>query len=144
MKKISLVFLFFLCSIFLIGCGEGASKVSPLEIGTQGVVDQTKADEAKKLVLAMAEVIEVKGVCLDDDIYIAPQVTQFARLKLESIRKESFEKIKKRYPNANVHVSTDKKIFLELEKLEKKIKNNEISEKKLKSDLKKLEDDMKG
>lgn len=142
MKKLLLL----LALVLFVGCSSSAQKheVKVLQLGEKAIVDQKKADEAKKIVAKMDEVIAVKGVNLDDDIYIAPQVTQFARLKLEKIRKESFEKIKKVYPNANVHVSTDKKIFMELEKLENQLRANKINKETLEKKLKKLEEDMKG
>lgn len=142
MKK----FLILIAFVLLIGCNEveKESEVKPLQLGMNAIVDQSEADHAKKLVLAMDEVVAVKGVKVNDDFYIAPQVKHFARLKLDKIRKESFNKIKKEYPDANIHVSTDKKIFMELEKIENKLREKKISKENLEKKLKKLEEDMKG
>lgn len=143
--KLQKWFVFF-ALLILFGChsGEQNKKEAYIKLGNDAIVDQTKADEAKKIVSEMEEVVSVKGVALENNLYIAPQVTQFARLKLEKIRKESFDKIKNVYPEANVHVSTDKKIYLELGKLENKLQAKKISMEDLEKKLKKLEEDMKG
>jgi hypothetical protein len=134
-------------TFLLMGCqsteGQG-SDIRPLFLGDQPTVSQNKADEAKQIILSMDEVLEVKGVEHGEDIYIAPRVKQFDRFHLNGIRKEGHDNIKKRFPEAKVHVSTDKKILMELENLEQELINDQITEKKLKEKLTKLEDDMKG
>lgn len=46
--------------------------------------------------------------------------------------------MKKQFKNLDVEFSTDKKIIIELDKLEKQILNNEISSKELKKRLKQI------
>lgn len=147
MKKITLLLL--VCAFALAsGCGNAGGlqqeKAEPLQVGEDAPVDQTRADQAKRIVLSMEEVVETKGASFEEDIYIAVTVNQFDRLRLNHIRKTAFDKIKKRYPDAKVHVSTDKKIFMNLEELEQKLQRNEIDEKELDKRLKKIDKDMKG
>lgn len=128
------------------GCNVGGQgeDVRPLFIGTNKIIDQTKADFAKQLILSMDEVVEVKGVNVDEDIFIVAKVKQFDRFFLERIRAAAHDKVKKRFPDAKVHVSTDKKVFLELEKLERKVNNNEIDKKAIDKEIKRIEKFMKG
>lgn len=126
------------------GCTQQREEVQPLAIGTSGVADQSKADEAKRLLLTMEEVLEVKGVNVDQNIYLAPRVKHFERFNLERIRKEASDKVKGKYPEAKVHVSTDQKLFMELGKLEGQLKNRTISKGRLKKRVKELEEMMKG
>ncbi|WP_236035138.1 YhcN/YlaJ family sporulation lipoprotein [Alkalihalobacterium elongatum] len=138
---------FFALTCTLVGCGQmnlQQQEQTPLFIGEEAVVDQTQADNAKKIVLSMDEVIDVRGVANQGNIYITPEVKHFDRLHLEGIRKDGFDRVKKRYPNATVFLSTDKKIFMELEKLERQLKEGNITKKELDKQLKKLEEDMKG
>ncbi|MCL7745830.1 hypothetical protein [Halalkalibacter alkaliphilus] len=132
----------------LAGCQNltGATPdVKPMQLQENAIIIQDQADEAKKIVLSMEEVVEIKGVSdNDDNIYLAPRVKHFDRFRLKEIRKTGFDSVKKRYPDATVFLSTDQKIFMELEKLEKELKNRTISEQRLKKELKKLEDMMKG
>jgi hypothetical protein len=132
--------------VILTGCQmlEPQQDIKPMQLSTNAVIEQEKADEAKKIVLSMEEVIEVKGISNENEIYIAPRVKHFDRFRLKEIRKHGHDSIKKRYPDATVHVSTDQKIFMELEKLEQKLKKRTISEKRLKQKLKKLDEMMKG
>lgn len=144
MKK--LIFFLIIFPLILLGCNIGgqAEDVKPLFIGANKIVDQSKSDEAKQIVLSMDEVIEVKGVNTDKDIYVAVKVKQFDRLFLDPIRNNAHNKVKKRFPNANVHISTDKKVFLELEKLENEVHQNKINKQNFQKRIKKIEDFMTG
>ncbi|WP_227935407.1 hypothetical protein [Alkalihalobacillus deserti] len=131
----------------LAGCqtltGGARQDIRPMQLSETVIIDQEYADEAKKIVLLMEEVVEIKGVSDEDNIYLAPKVKHFDRFRLKEIRKQSHDAVKKRYPNATVHVSTDQKIFMELEKLEQELQKRTISEKRLKQKLKKLDEMMK-
>lgn len=83
--------------------------VKPLQIGNNHEQKQEKADIAKRLLFSMDEVLEVKGVSVDESIYLAPRVKQLSRFRLEEIRRQAHKRIKERYPKASIHVSTDKK-----------------------------------
>ncbi|WP_332697371.1 hypothetical protein [Halalkalibacter lacteus] len=131
---------------FLSGCQMlGAEQdIRPMQLSQNAVIDQEYADEAKKIILSMEEVVEIKGVSQKTDIYLAPRVKHFDRFRLKEIRKYGYDSVKKRYPDATVHVSTDQKIFMELEKLEQELKNKTISEERMEKKLKKLDEMMKG
>ncbi|GAE35848.1 YhcN/YlaJ family sporulation lipoprotein [Halalkalibacter akibai] len=136
----------FIVLAVLTGCQmlEPQQDIRPLELSTNAVIDQESADEAKKIVLSMEEVTEIKGVSYENEIYLAPRVKHFDRFRLKEIRKTGHQSVKKRYPDATVHVSTDQKIFMELEKLEKELKEKTISEQRLKQKLKHLDEMMRG
>lgn len=142
-KRIIMLVLFL---ILLSGCQMlGAQEdVRPMQLAQNAVLDQEQADEAKKIILSMEEVVEVKGVSENENIYLAPNVKHFDRFRLKEIRKYAHEHVKKRFPDATIHVSTDQKIFMELERLEKELKNRSISEERLKKELRKLDEMMRG
>ncbi|WP_161568127.1 YhcN/YlaJ family sporulation lipoprotein [Anaerobacillus alkaliphilus] len=144
MNKVAVFLLIIL--FFISGCNvAGQGDVKPLYIGGQSkIFDQTKADEAKQIVLSMDEVVAVRGATLEGDIFVALKVKQFDRLFLDRIRKEAADKIKKRFPDAKAHVSTDKKVFLELEKLEKELYENKIKKSEIEKRWSRIEDFMKG
>jgi hypothetical protein len=98
--------------------------VRPMKLSDKVIIDQEHADKAKEIVLSMEEVVEIKGVSDKDNIYLAPRVKHFDRFRLREIRKQGHGAVKKRYPHATVHVSTDQKIFMELEKLEQELGEN--------------------
>ncbi|GAE25654.1 lipoprotein [Halalkalibacter wakoensis JCM 9140] len=139
--------IFFLC-IILTGCQNltGATPdVKPMTLSSNAVVEQDQADEAKEIVLSMEEVVEIKGVSNNDNrIYLAPRVKHFDRFRLKEIRKSGYDSVKKRFPEATVFLSTDQKIYMELEKLETELKNQTISEERLNKRLTKLEEMMRG
>ncbi|WP_413380367.1 hypothetical protein [Alkalihalobacillus sp. 1P02AB] len=144
MKKIMIPL--FVLIVLISGC----QNLSVNEPTTQSLIvendtfDQTKANESKKTLMKMNEIIEVHAVSFEDKIYVAPKVKQFSRFRLKEIRKEGFDKIKERYSEDEIHVSTDRKVYMELEKLEKELKNETIKEKDLKEKVRKIEKYMKG
>ncbi|MFC0559791.1 YhcN/YlaJ family sporulation lipoprotein [Halalkalibacter alkalisediminis] len=136
--------LLVLCILCSCQMAEPQQDIKPLQLSTNAVLDQEQADEAKKIILSMEEVTEVKGVSDENNIYLAPKVKHFDRFRLKEIRKYGHDAVKKRYPDATVHVSTDQKIYMELEKLEQELKERTISEKRLKQRLKELDEMTRG
>ncbi|MGC5328353.1 sporulation protein [Brevibacillus sp. SYSU BS000544] len=57
------------------------------------------------------------AVHIDDELDVAIEVTNFNRLRLESIEKEVAQNLKAEFPKIKIHVSSDKKILNELQKL---------------------------
>ncbi|HHY20674.1 MAG TPA: hypothetical protein GX525_02080 [Bacilli bacterium] len=142
--KRALIFVFML--VALAGC-NGAKSQSEIEVkplGNYTAVDQSEAEKAKKHIIQMEEVIEVKAVTLEKDLYLAVKVKHFDRLRLKKIRQNGFRRLEKTFPKKTIHVSTDKKIFMELDKIEKELRKNSITKKELEKRLKKLDEDMKG
>ena len=85
------------------------------------------------------------AVWIDDELDVALQVSNFNRLRLKQIRKEVFDRLRNAYPNPHIHVTTDRKLYGELEKLGRK---EWVRQKKdacqAKNRLKQIEELMKG
>ncbi|MFT0800952.1 YhcN/YlaJ family sporulation lipoprotein [Bacillus swezeyi] len=105
--------------------------------------DQAAANKAKDKLLEKEEVTEVRGANSKKDLILAVQVEQFDRFRLKDIEKQSKEMLKKDFPGYSIEVSTDQKIFWELDKLEKRLENKKISDKKLKKKLRHIKKLMK-
>ena len=85
------------------------------------------------------------AVRIDDEVDVAIEVSNFNRFRLQTIEKEVAEKLKKEFPKAHIHVTSDKKLIMELQKLSATpwtAKQTEACKQKKK--LKKIEEDMKG
>ncbi|MBM7094721.1 YhcN/YlaJ family sporulation lipoprotein [Bacillus sp. H-16] len=149
-KKVILLSLVLILLTFTSGCGgqdqsKGQEKEAEvMYIEAKSKVNQEKADSAKRELVKMKEVKEVRGAAVDDDIYLALTVEGFDRLFLDRIRKDAHQKIKNKYPDDNIHITTDRKLSSDLEKLEKKLSKDGVKKGDLKQNLKKIEDDMKG
>jgi len=76
-------------------------------------------------------------------VFVAARVTGFDRLRLKSIRKEVHESITQMAPGYKVYVTTDKKLFSELEKLYIQIQQVE-NPAQLKFKLEKINENMRG
>ncbi|MEY8750792.1 hypothetical protein [Alkalicoccobacillus gibsonii] len=139
-----LIFVWMICLLILTACGGAENIKSLSDDEIIPVVSQSDMTKAKELVLQMEEVIDVRGIQYEHLLFLDPKVKQFDRLKLEHIRQEAFKRVKDEFPESKVHVTTDQKIYMELEKLEQQLADEKINAKDLKKKLEKLEEDMKG
>ncbi len=105
-------------------------------------VDQSIANKAKDKIFNMEEMIDVKAVNLDNELYVAAKPEHHERFQLKKLKKEMKQTLEKMYPNLKIYVSTDKKIFMLLDKLETKIKNKEADKKEIKKQLKVVKEEM--
>ncbi|AME07508.1 hypothetical protein NNG64_15895 [Bacillus siamensis] len=152
------VFLnYFLIAVFLltistitIGCqnvNENNNQNKSMAIRHVNVqndkTDQAVANKAKDQLLKKDEVTKVRGANSKKDLILAVQVEQFGRFRLKDIEKQSKALLEKKIPGYSIEVSTDQKIYWELDKLEKQLENKKISEQKLQKKLKKIKKMMK-
>ncbi|ASB88905.1 hypothetical protein CHH92_13505 [Bacillus sonorensis] len=105
--------------------------------------DQTAANKAKKRLLKLEEVTEARGANSKNDLVLAVQIEHFDRFQLKEIEKKSKEMLKKEFSGYTIEVSTDQKIFWELDKLEKQLETKKVSEKKLNDKLRQIKKLMK-
>src|SRR5690606_29761018 len=81
------------------------------------------------------EITGIKAVNSDKEMIIAVQIKHMKRFFLAKHRKAWQKEMEKQFPGWKVELSTDKKIYLELDKLEEKINNDTL----LKDEFKKEE-----
>jgi UDP-galactopyranose mutase len=148
LKWIKYVLLVVLLSGMISGCGANGddkqkSEINLTKIGTNITDDQRTAKDAKQYVKKRKEITEVKAVNNESQLMLAFNVKAFDRFQLDKIEKNLKSDLEKRYPNYKVETSTDKKIFMELEELEKRLKDRSINKKSLESELNKLSKLMK-
>lgn len=79
------------------------------------------AEKAKKTAETIKGVKESTSVVMNKEISIAVKVSGFDRLRLKPIKKEVHEKIKELDKSYNVFVTSDKKLFMQLQQIEKQI-----------------------
>lgn len=142
MKKALLGLLIIL---MLVGCGAAKKPQTYQGAVEDIVVDAESARQVKKIALAVDGVQQATAVVVDKEISVAAKVRGFDRLRLKSIRKEIHQGIKKEYQGYAVHVTTDKKLFKELQQLEQQINgSNSIAPQQIKGNLSKINQDMQG
>lgn len=126
--------------------GSGCNTVNNNEKGNTNITnvsyqqskDLNTSAQVEKLLKNEKEVKNAKAVNTDKKILIAVEINQMERFRLEDIEKRLIKMIEDEYPNHDVDLSTDKKIFLELEKLKKKITEKDMNEKKIDKELKRI------
>jgi len=143
MKK-SIVWL--LVVLMLMGCAS-AKKPQPEQTTVQEdiTVDAELAQQVKRIALTVSGVQDAASVVVNKEISIAVKVGGFDRLRLKSIRKEIHDKIKNQHQEYAVYVTTDKKLFKELQDLEQQtIRDKPMPPQQLKAKVTKINQDMQG
>ncbi|WP_159431566.1 YhcN/YlaJ family sporulation lipoprotein [Ornithinibacillus halophilus] len=117
--------------------GRNSQDIQLTKISTKGNIhDQTAANRAKEILSKNDSVTAVQAVNTSNKMLITIEIPHHERFLLEKKRKELQKKMEKEFPDYKVELSTDKKIILELEDLEKKLREDNISNKKLEKELK--------
>ncbi|HEK9101323.1 YhcN/YlaJ family sporulation lipoprotein [Bacillus pfraonensis] len=104
--------------------------------------NQSISHDAKKRVLAMEEILEARAANSNTDLYVAVKPEHHERLQLRPLKSKIKKKLKKENPTFNVYVSTDRKIFILLDKLENQIKKKEADKEYIIKKLKTVHTEM--
>ncbi|MEX1030833.1 MAG: YhcN/YlaJ family sporulation lipoprotein [Paenibacillaceae bacterium] len=75
--------------------------------------------KAKALSEQINGIDQAVAVRIDNELNVALQVSNFDRLRLQSLRKKTSQKLKASFPEDQIHVTTDSKLYKELEKLKR-------------------------
>jgi hypothetical protein len=144
----------FLLVLFVTGFGSGCNQnenqstnqVNPINITkvhTSQPVNQSLSNSAKDHALQNVEVVDVKAVNTDKELVVAIKVENFDRFRLKEIEKKVKSELKELYPSKSIEVSTDQKIFLELEQLEEMLQKEKMKKKSLQKKIQKIKALMK-
>lgn len=132
--------------LFLIGCNPNTDTsqngpndgVNFTNISTEGSLDQSISNNAKQSLSQHKEITTINAVNTEKKLVIAFEVHHNERFQLAKFRKKMHKKMEKVFPDQKVELSTDKKIVIETNRLEKKIRKGNISKKKLQKEVKHL------
>jgi hypothetical protein len=112
--------LFILCT----GCNQQSNPQTKAKSATEDPLCNPTPiryfhweQKAKSLAEQVDGIDNAVAVQIDNELNVAIQVSNFHRLRLESIRKEVAQKLQTVFPKTNIHVSSDKKIIHDLQKL---------------------------
>ncbi len=108
-------------------------------------VDPLALEEAKDIANKNRRVDEVAAVALKDELYVGLKVTNFNRLFLRSVRKDVHGRLREQFPNREIHVTTDSKVFGDLSQLEQRVRRDPWKDREgLRRKLDKIHEDLKG
>lgn len=103
------------------------------------------SEQSAELAKSIKGVDDAVAVVIDKDFSIALKVTGFDRFRLNRIKSEVTKKIKSSTSGDRiVHVTTDKKLFMNLQSLRSKLSEGNESSQKIQKEFKKINDDMHG
>ncbi|MDV7766039.1 YhcN/YlaJ family sporulation lipoprotein [Peribacillus sp. CSMR9] len=108
------------------------------KVHTNKPIDQTAANQAKSKLMNRDEVADVKAVNSNKELLVAIKVENFDRLRLKKIEKKSQTELEDMFPDYKVLVSTDQKMFIELEQLEQELEKDHTKMDSLNRDFKRI------
>jgi len=133
------------------GCAMNSPEKKPPPQQQQENIQQVEikpelAENVKEVAKSIKGVDESTATVINNEISIALKVGGLDRLRLKSIRQDVHSAIKKTAPAHEIHVTTDKKLYWQLENIEKQIQNQAGSDKivDIKNKVAKINEDMKG
>lgn len=149
MKAIKTILLFSF-GLILIGCGTDTTQ-EPIDnnkynnhiefnqiTANKKSITQDSANEAKEYLSVHDEINTIYAVNTSEKLLIAIEVPHHERLGLAQIQKDRTNDMADKFPNMEVEISTDKKIVLELERIEEALKADSMSKKELEKELDKV------
>ncbi|TYO97298.1 YhcN/YlaJ family sporulation lipoprotein [Desulfallas thermosapovorans] len=93
------------------------------QVEGQAYINNELKEQVEKTAGTVQGVKESTALVMNDQIAVAVKVTGFDRLHLKGIRQDLHSRVKGIAPEYDVHVTTDKKLFAQLQKLAGEIKN---------------------
>ncbi len=118
-----------LCLIICVvgGCGaDNPPQRKPMpqtgQVEGQAHINTELTEQVEGAARTVQGVEDSIALVMNNQIAVAVKVTGFDRLHLQSIRQELHSKVKDIAPEYDIHVTTDKKLFAQLQKLKGQIK----------------------
>lgn len=146
MRWYKIIMMSVLIIFTLIGCSANMKNeqtkhdenIELTKINTNQATDQHASNQAKEILDDYQDITKVRAANTSKILLIAIEIEHNKRFSLDKTEKSLKKKMKKDFPDMQVVFSTDKKIILELEQLEKDMQNNAISDKTLNKRIKHL------
>ncbi|MDL4842178.1 hypothetical protein [Aquibacillus rhizosphaerae] len=146
MYKKTIVLSILLVIIVLSGCNsEDDNRIvrkdsdeNITKINKQTHIEQAITNKAKEIIQSKSEVTGVRGVNTNKDLLLAIEVTQIEQFNEQNLEDEVAKSLEKNYPDLTIEVSSDKKIFIELNELELKIQEDKVNKKELEDQFNKI------
>lgn len=133
-----------LSCLILFGCGyhsadhSSQQNIEVRNISANKVIDQAPSNEAKELLINHDEIIGVKAANTSKDLIVAVKIKHRERFQLKQLKEEFTQELKDHFKNFHIELTIDKKIFLELDKLEEEIQSRSISPGKLGKEIERI------
>lgn len=129
MKFIAKVTVIVLLMLIAAGCGLQNSALKKQQSGQQSKpnaadiqVNHELSQRAKEIANSIKGVRESTAVVINRDVTVGVKVSGFDRLRLKTIKNQVHDKIKELDQDNNVHVTSDKKHFVQLKQIEDRLR----------------------
>ncbi|BAC13338.1 hypothetical conserved protein [Oceanobacillus iheyensis HTE831] len=141
-KKI--IWIAIICIFLLTACNQETDQntqdpnknPSIEQINTNfNIIRQQPSNKAKELLSQFEEVTEVHAVNTKHTLLVTVNIEHHKRFMLAKKRKQYQKLLEQEFKGEHVELSTDKKILIETREIEKKIKQNDITNKQINKEV---------
>jgi len=141
-SKKSIIVCLLLTSLLAGGCAGPSGKAEPQGPAAGAGFDAGLAHKVSNTAKTVPGVTDAAAVVMDREIVTAVRVTGFDRLRLKSIRTEACNRIKAGNPGFRVEITTDKKLFVQLQTLAQQIAGGGFSPGQVQREVEKIKKEM--
>ncbi|MGX1900584.1 peptidoglycan-synthase activator LpoB [Thermolongibacillus altinsuensis] len=137
--------IFFLFIFVLFGCSkenevqkQSLQKLNLTQTSTKETAhrdDQNVAEKAVQIVKQKREVNDVLAVNSEKKMIVAYKVKHLERFRMKKIEKAIRKELEKNFPNYEIIVSSDLKLFWKTEELKQKLEKKRLDQKKLDKEI---------
>ncbi|MBB3907445.1 YhcN/YlaJ family sporulation lipoprotein [Anoxybacteroides rupiense] len=147
MKKVTLLLV---CSLFIVGCArepevkdQSLQGKNMIRLNTDGTahsatMDQSAAQQAVNDIKQKQAIRDAVAVNTKNKLFLAYQVKHMERFHKKQIEKEVQKQLKERFPQHQVVISSDLKLFWKTNELKKQLQKTRMGERKLNEEIEKL------
>lgn len=115
------------------------SQSNPTEVKWEEQIDQTPASEAKKYVEnERKEMTDVHAINSKKELHVAVKFKTFDAFNTQQLTKKVQKHLQKQFPKYKVQVSSDRKIYQQISKVEGAIQSKQINKQTLKKRMEKI------
>ncbi|MEN2467443.1 hypothetical protein [Ornithinibacillus sp. FSL M8-0202] len=143
LKKPFLMVIGIIIIFTLVGCNtenntqrNSDQPIKVTQISAKNTYDQSISNKAKQILSKKENITRVLAANTDKILIIAIEIPHHERFGLQKVNKELSKEMDEEFKYIKVELVTDKKIVIELEKIEERLQNNDITKKELEKELK--------
>lgn len=146
MRNVKFIFLVMVLVLLLAACNnnsttdpsQGDDGMDITKLSNESITSQKPSNQAKDILRKHEEITVIKAINTREKLLIAIEIEHHERFTLAQLRDEYTKEMKDKFKDMKIELSTDKKISIELEKLEQQINEGSLSNKQLEKKVDKL------
>ncbi|WP_102347397.1 YhcN/YlaJ family sporulation lipoprotein [Bacillus sp. Marseille-P3661] len=143
--RVLILFITIISTFWLAGCNYFNGNAQPEPMVFEEPVKISTSQQEKyeqidvdKVLNSKKEIKDIRSVTHKDDVVVALELVHWYTFQSKKLADRFKKDLEKEWPDKKFEVTTDHKIFIELEKLQNEINNDDLSKKEIGKKLDKI------